>query len=85
MKDKILKAGLKLYPNVTITSVADMLEVSKPSVFYHYRADEIKEAVEEHAVEIDDIQVIAMMITSMNERVDHMSNKDKLKYLVDSV
>lgn len=85
MKTKILDAGLRLYPNVTITRVAELLEVSKPSVFYHFNAAEIKEAVEEYAVEIDDKQVIAQMITAKSGGVSHITDKDKLKYLVDSV
>jgi len=85
MKNKILDAGLRVYPNVTITRIADDLGASKPAVFYHFRADEIKEAVEDYAVEIDDGYVIAQMITAKAEGVAHISDKEKLKYLVDSV
>lgn len=84
MKNKILEAGLRTYPNVTITNVANYMGVSKPSVFYYFRANEIKEAVEEYALQVDDKSVIAQMITSKVERVGHLSEKEKMAYLVDS-
>ena len=85
MKHKILDAGLQVYPNVTITNVAKVLGISPPSVFYHFTGDEILEAVEDYAVEIEHKQVIAQMITAKNERVGELTDKEKLKYLVDSV
>ena len=85
MKNEILGAGLKVYPEVTLTKIAEVLGVSTPSIFYHFTAKELKEAVEEYALKVDDRQVIAQMITAKNEQVAHMTDKEKLKYLVDSV
>lgn len=85
MKHKILDAGLQVYPNVTITNIANVLGVSTPSVFYHFKSNEILEAVEEYAVEIEHKQVIAQMITAKSDKMNFMTDKEKLKYLVDSV
>ena len=85
MRNKILDAGLKVYPNVTITNVAKHMGVTIPAVFYYFRGDEIKDAVEEYAIQIDDKQVIAQMITSKVPRVDSWDYKTKISYLVDTV
>lgn len=85
MKEKILNAGLLLYPDVTITSIAEHLKTSKPSVHYHFKADEIKKAVEEHAIQKDHQRVIAKMIALKSDRVAHWGKRAKLFYLVDSV
>lgn len=85
MKTKILDAGLKLYPNVTVTKIAKALNTSRSRVFYHFRASEIKDAVEEYAIEVDDKYVIAQMVAARTELVKDMSDKEKLRYLIDSV
>lgn len=85
MKTKILNAGLVLYPDVTITTIAEYLNTSKPSVHYHFKADEIRAAVEEHAVQKDNQRVISKMIALKSDRVAHWDKRAKLIYLVDSV
>lgn len=84
MKNKILETGLTLYPDVTITTVADKMKVSKPSVFYHFKGDEIKDAVENYAIATNHKKVIAQMITASNVKLSKWDGKKKLVYLVES-
>lgn len=80
LKKKILKAGLKLWPNVTVCNVAREVGISHPNVSYYFKG-KLKEAVIKYAIEIKDSKVIAQLILINHRAVKSMSEKDRAAHI----
>lgn len=74
----ILEAGLKLWPDVTPTTVANALGVSHATVLYHF--EDVKEAVAQYAVEKGYSPVIVQLLAANHKLVRDMPAKERLRH-----
>lgn len=79
-KEKLLEAGLKLWPNVTNRAVAKKTGMTHPVVAYHFK-DGIANAVAAYAVAIGNSKVIAHLVATNHKAIRKMSREDKIKHL----
>jgi len=80
-KEKILKAGLTLWPNVTLEGVAAAAKMeSHNAVLYHFPNGTLRAAVAEYAVESGCSKVIVQLIGSGHAAVRELSPTDRAKH-----
>lgn len=82
IKLKILDAGLKLWPDVTLSKVARALDLnSHVNVIYHFQTTEkLKDAVAEHAVAVGNSRVIMQLIAANHPAVAKLSQADRIRH-----
>lgn len=71
-KEKILKAGVSIWPDVTVCAVARAAGISHPLVVYHFPVG-LKDAVAEYAVEKGESRVIIQLLASGHKAAMHLS------------
>lgn len=74
----ILETGLKLWPNVTPTSVAGALNISHGTVIYHF--PDVKNAVAEYAVETGNSRIIVQLLAMKHRSVKDMNAVERIKH-----
>lgn len=56
---EILETGLVLYPFVSASAIAKLIGIKHSTVLYHFK--DVKKAVEEYALEVNDERVLKLM------------------------
>ena len=80
-KDRILKAGLECWPDVTLEAVAKQAEIkSHQVVLYHFPNGTLRDAVAQYAVETGHSKVIVQLIGSGHTAVEDLSPTDRAKH-----
>lgn len=77
-RNAILETGLKLWPNVTSTTVANALNISHGTVIYHF--PDIKNAVAEYAVKTGNSKVIVQLLATRHRAVKDMPAAERMKH-----
>lgn len=77
-RTRILESGLKLWPNVTPSSIAADLGITHAAVLYHF--PDVKEAVAQYALEVDCSRVIVQLLASNHKLVKSMSGSERLRH-----
>lgn len=81
-KKKILEAGIKLWPHVTARAVARALDMSHPTIAYHFGdGEDLLNAVASHAVEIGNSRVIAQLIATKHKTVKKLTALERQKHM----
>ena len=80
-KKKILKAGVKIWPDVTYQAVADKIELTKQAVNLHFPQGTLKDNVADYAVKSGRSKVIVQLIATDHPAVGKMSPFDRAKHL----
>lgn len=84
-KQKILDAGVKLWPNVTARGVATAIGVKHPTVAWHFgTSDDLRAAVAEHAVKIGNSRVITQLIAVRHPAIRKMPDAVRQKHMAAS-
>jgi len=76
-REKILNAGVKLWPNVTLSSVGRELELTHAAISYHFPGDSLKSVVAEHAVTTGVSRVIVQLIAEKHPAVSTMPTGER--------
>lgn len=71
-REKILNAGVELWPDVTLSKVARKTELTHAAVLYHFKNDELKDRIAEHAVTAGVSRVIVQLIADKHPAVATM-------------
>lgn len=79
-KERFLKAGLRLWPNISASAIADDTGYTHANVLYHFPGDSIKDAIAEYAVEIGDSRVILQLIAAGHRATKALTQADRLKH-----
>lgn len=78
---KILEAGLKVWPDVTASSVARAGGFNSPNaVLYHFPRKTLKNAVAEHAVDTGCSKVIVQLIAHGHKATRKMTKEQRDKH-----
>lgn len=77
-RELILQTGLKLWPDVTPSSIATELGITHATVIYHF--PDIKEAVAQYALDTDCSQVIVQMLATNHKLTRNMSGSERLRH-----
>lgn len=76
-KEKILNAGLELWPNITLQAVSKATDLTHPGILYHFPNGTLKEAIAEYAVETGNSKVIVQLILVEHKAVSGMSPSER--------
>jgi AcrR family transcriptional regulator len=76
---EILEAGLRLWPDVTPSKIARVLNTNHANILYHFK--DVRAAVAEYALQVADVKVLAYLIIENNPCVAKMPHRDKLDIL----
>lgn len=79
-RERILKAGLDLWPNVTAREIGRALEISHSAVLYYYKGDGLKDAVAKYAVETGNSKIIVQLLAVGHSAVKGMETELRHKY-----
>ena len=74
-RELILQTGLKLWPDVTPSSIAAELGITHAAVIYHF--DNVKDAVAQYALDTDYSPVIVQMLASNHKLTRSMSGAER--------
>lgn len=77
-RTRILESGLKLWPDVTPSSIAADLGISHATIIYHF--PNVKDAVAQYALDTDCSFVIVQMIASNHKLVRNMKGSERLRH-----
>lgn len=81
VKERILNAGLKVWPDVTLSSVARAAGFkSHRSVSYHFAPDVLKDAIAEHAIKTGNSRVIVQLVAIGHPAIENMSPRERAKH-----
>lgn len=82
-RDKILDAGLVLWPNISAHAVAREVGLnSNTNVLYYFKTvDALKDAIAEHAVKTSHSKVIVQLLAVGHKAIKRMSQADRLRHL----
>jgi len=75
-RERILKAGVELWPDVTLQAVADKVGLTHPAILHHFPQNTLKDAVAEHAVETGDSNVIVQLFASTHPATAKMTESE---------
>lgn len=82
IKDKILNAGLKLWPDVSARGIGRELKLTHSAVLYHFgNSKALGEAVASHAVAMGKSAVIVELIAQRHKSVAAMPDKERQRHL----
>ncbi len=80
LREKILKVGMKLWPNVNTCKIAREIGISHPNVSYYF-GRKLKDAVADYAVETGNSKVIAQLVLTEHKAIKNMSIADRRKHM----
>lgn len=81
-KLRILNAGLKLWPDVTLQSIATASSCTHQAVLYHFgTVENLKNKIAEHAVDLNDSKVIVQLMIVEHEAVRYLTPRDRAYHL----
>lgn len=79
-KERILKAGIQLWPYLTLQGVAYLTGISKPAVFYHFPDGSLKNAVADYAVQVGVSKVVVQLIAAKHSAIKTMSPSERCRH-----
>lgn len=79
-REKILRAGLEMWPNVTALGIAKKLTIKHTTVLYHFK--DVRKAVEQHGLDNDISKIIVYLIITNDKRVSNMSDTLKTEHFL---
>jgi AcrR family transcriptional regulator len=71
-RERILNAGVKLWPDITVSKVAREAGLTHAAVLYHFPSFNLKNKIAEHAISINESRVIVQLIASGHPAVGKM-------------
>jgi AcrR family transcriptional regulator len=71
-REKILNAGVELWPYISVSSVARKAGLTHAAVLYHFPTCNLKNKIAEHAITIGDSRVIVQLIASRHPAIGKM-------------
>lgn len=84
MRDKILKAGLKLWrkdpASVSAREIGRMVGLSHSGVLYYFNGD-LKDQIASYAIATQDVKVIAQLILMNHPAVSKLSKIERFDYI----
>ena len=76
-REKILKAGLKIWPNVTLSNIGRETGLTHAAISYHFPLEELRDRVAQYAVIMGESRVIVQLIAQNHPAVAHMTAGEK--------
>lgn len=80
-KEKFLKAGLRLWPNISALAIANETGYTHASVLYHFPGESLKDAIAEYAVKTGNSRVILQLVAEGHKAIKELSQADKFRHL----
>ncbi len=71
-REKILNAGLKIWPDVSLSKIGRETGLTHAAISYHFPLDQLRDRIAEHAVEVGDSRVVVQLIAERHPAVDDM-------------
>lgn len=80
-KERFLKAGLRLWPDISALAIADETGYTHANVLYHFPGESLKDSIAEYAVQIGHSRVIVQLIANGHKAVKNLPPADRLRHL----
>jgi len=83
-KLKILKAGLICWPDISARKVGEQCGMTHTAILHHFSGEgTLKNAIAEHAVEVEDLRVVRLLICNDHPSILHLPPLDRAEYFSD--
>lgn len=79
-KEKILKVGVKLWPHVSPTAIARELQMTHPSVLYHFPNNTLLDSIAEYAIESGESRIILQLVASKHPAAKDLSVAERIRH-----
>jgi len=83
-KDRILDAGLKVWPDVSFSSIAREIGMTRQGVACHFSLEDLRNAVAQRAVKTKNSKIISHLLLSDHSAVRKMPQAERLKHFLNS-
>jgi AcrR family transcriptional regulator len=79
-KERILDAGVKLWPNITLQAIADEAKLTHPAILYHFPGVTLKREIIKHAIKTGESRIIVQLIAAKHPAIRGMSEADRIRH-----
>ena len=79
-KERILKAGLLIWPNITLQAVAKVAKMTHPNILYHFPQGILKDSIAEYAVSSGNSRIIVQLMAEGHRAADRLSPAERIKH-----
>jgi len=79
-RERILKAGLELWPDITQPAIADKVGITRQGVNHYFPVDVLKNAIAEYAIETECSHVIVQLMAAKDPIIDKISSADRIRH-----
>lgn len=80
-REKILDAGVQIWPEISITKLAQICDLTHPAVLYHFPdIKELRNSIASHAVKLGNSRVIVQLIAGKHKAVQFMSVAERKRH-----
>lgn len=79
-KEKILKAGLKIWPDITGKAIGEKTGISRQAVFKHFPQGTLKNTIAEYAVKTGHSRVILQLIATDHPAIENLAPSERIKH-----
>ena len=76
-RKKILEAGVKIWPDITLSKVGRAANLTHAAISYHFPTHELRDHIAEHAVKTGVSRVIVQLITENHPAVADLSEGER--------
>lgn len=82
IEQKILNAGVALWPDVTLSAIARALDLNSHVNIFHYfkNVKELKDAIAVYAVKTGNSRVIMQLVAADHAAVKDLSQADRIRH-----
>jgi AcrR family transcriptional regulator len=80
-RDKILEAGVAVWPDVTARSISRQIGMTHPAILYHFPNGSLRESVVSYALKNRCSRVIAHLIVTGDKSVSDLSSQERQQHL----
>ena len=82
VKQRILEAGVALWPRASSRAIGRAVGLSHTAVLYHWNGIEgLEHAIAAHAVEIGDMRIVPVLITTKHPAAAKLTGRERSRYL----
>lgn len=79
--EKILDAGVALYPDATLQKIADRVgNITRQGIHHHFPNGTLHDAIAEHAVRTKNSRVVLQLMASGHKAVESLSPSERIKH-----
>ena len=76
-REKILDAGVKLWPEVSLSAIGRETGLTHAAISYHFPLEQLRDKIAEHAVKKKTSRIIIQLIAERHPAVEDLSTGER--------